>query len=872
MKALLSRLRATVYSAVFSCTLVSLGLLTNEGASAQSIRADSILTSPGAVTTTDNENFSITGGTQLGSSLFHGFEAFSIPTNGSAVFNNSTNVTNIFSRVTGEQASAIDGLLSVKGSNTNLFFLNPNGITFGSSAQLQIGGSFLASTAESIQFTNDVEFAASPTTLNPLLSISTPIGLQLNADSGSIEVTDSGYTPLPGVVFPNITLDSSSSLRANVGQTFALVGNEINFDGGVVAAPGGHIELGSVRDGFVKFDSSNWRFNYEEVEAFSDMDFSARSLIDTSNLLFDGTGTPYAFGLQGGSIGLRGNNLTFKEASRALIQNYSELASGDIQAIASDTLELRGEFSTGERGSSLATMNFGGGDGGDINVTSPRLLLIGDTSVGTDTFTTGTGGNVTIDASETIRFESNQAAVPDFGQINTNSFGTSAAGTLLVSTGDLVILGDGISSQAGGLGPGGLVKVNAENVTLESGANIAASTLFFGEGGDVEVTADTINLRGINPRTFLPSTITAPTTGAGDAGNVTVSARQISLSEGARIDSSALSTGSSGVVKVTASESLTVDGTLPGTDIPSLIISSANIASQGIRDFFVTIGVILPPAPSGDSGSVIIKAPNLTVTNGAQVTVRNDGTGDAGTLTADAAFVYLSDRAAITASTQQGNGGNIKIKARDGLLLRRGSRLSAEARSTGNGGNVTLSAPTIIALENSDITASAIQGDGGNVQINAGAILGTAFREQLTPESDITASSEFGASGEVKINALESDPSTGITALSETLSDSSDQIVAGCSDTSGNQFAATGRGGLPASPLHQFANNRPWMDLRDTEHLELEEGGIVEAKAFSGEALVEAVNFVVEENGEMALVAPNDNARSTAVSIANCIQ
>ena len=94
------------------------------------------------------------------------------------------------------------------------------------------------------------------------------------------------------------------------------------------------------------------------------------------------------------------------------------------------------------------------------------------------------------------------------------------------------------------------------------------------------------------------------------------------------------------------------------------------------------------------------------------------------------------------------------------------------ARATG--GNITLTTPVVVALENSDITASAIQGSGGNIQINAGAILGTTFREVLTPESDITASSEFGVSGEVEINSIEGDPSSGTVSLPEEVADSSE--------------------------------------------------------------------------------------------------
>lgn len=49
-------------------------------------------------------------------------------------------INNILSRVVGGDASIIDGLLQVTGSNANLFLINPAGIIFGPESQVIVPG------------------------------------------------------------------------------------------------------------------------------------------------------------------------------------------------------------------------------------------------------------------------------------------------------------------------------------------------------------------------------------------------------------------------------------------------------------------------------------------------------------------------------------------------------------------------------------------------------------------------------------------------------------------------------------------------------------------------------------------------------------
>ncbi|MHC5827838.1 MAG: two-partner secretion domain-containing protein, partial [Nostoc sp.] len=125
------------------------------------------ITSDGTTKTTVNQsanNFTILNGIEKGNNLFHSFSNFSVPTGGSARFDliNTPNISTIFSRVTGGNVSNIDGLIQTINSKNpvSLLLINPSGIIFGANAQLNIGGSFIGTTANSIKFVDGVEFSA----------------------------------------------------------------------------------------------------------------------------------------------------------------------------------------------------------------------------------------------------------------------------------------------------------------------------------------------------------------------------------------------------------------------------------------------------------------------------------------------------------------------------------------------------------------------------------------------------------------------------------------------------------------------------------------------------------------------------------------
>ncbi|NEO74254.1 filamentous hemagglutinin N-terminal domain-containing protein, partial [Moorena sp. SIO3H5] len=167
----------------------------------------------------------IEGGATRGDNLFHSFSDFNVGDLQRVYFANPAGINNILSRVTGSNISKIFGTLGVDGS-ANLFLLNPNGIVFGANSQLDVAGSFVGSTANSIVFGNGTEFSATNPEEPPLLTINITPGLQY------------GQNPPQPIV-------NAGNLAVGEGQNLTLVGGSV-INTGQILAPGGEINLVAV--------------------------------------------------------------------------------------------------------------------------------------------------------------------------------------------------------------------------------------------------------------------------------------------------------------------------------------------------------------------------------------------------------------------------------------------------------------------------------------------------------------------------------------------------------------------------------------------------------------------------------------------------
>jgi len=337
----------------------------------------------------------------------------------------------------------------------------------------------------------------------------------------------------------------------------------------------------------------------------------------------------------GGTIDISTKSLLIQDGASIAARAYGSGKEGFLNVNASDSIKLSG-FSpkliflgiSGIRASSLGTVNFGFGGGGDVNLLTKSLTVEGGARVGTATYTTATGGNLTINA-------------PKFTQI------IGAAASQIPSA---------ISTTTFGLGHGGNLTLSTEILTAVDGGSISSLTLGSGVGGNVIVNvSDSINLTGILQTNFSPSVLETGAFSSGNAGNLTISTSRLVVQAGGRVDAATLASGKAGNITINAFDSIEVSGKVKDSVNPSLIDSSASILDEKLQELYN-----LPSKPNGNPGDITINTGRLSVTNGGLVSVQNQGLGtNAGTLRVNANSINLDNQGGITASTVNGIGGDI---------------------------------------------------------------------------------------------------------------------------------------------------------------------------------------------------------------------
>jgi filamentous hemagglutinin family protein len=740
----------------------------------------------------------IQGGARRGANLFHSFSEFNISDGQRIDFANPAGVNRILARVTGGMRSDILGTLGVLG-NADLFLINPNGILFGPNARLEIGGSLVVSSAEAVVFPNQASFSASNPQAPPLLTISVPIGLQFGANPGRLTIQGTGHN-LSYNPDTDTRRVNTPGLQVGFGLTLALIGGQMELQGASLRAESGQIALGSVaQPGLVNFSptSQGYEFDYGAIGQFGVMELRDRSVADVS-------------GATGGAIQVQGGQVILSNGSALLSITQGGGKGGTLSINATDSLDLLGDSVDRPEpyASSITSESQGTGVSGDVVINTRRITMLDGGLVTTYNFGGG-GGNITVNAVESVDLIGSGFQDSGF-YAGTLSDGNS--GNLSITTDQLLLNSAALFTSTYGGGNGGNLTITASKITVLN-TQVESSTFAGGRAGDVTLRAtDSIELRGTpDPNGDNPGGVFAQTNfpATGNGGRMLIETGRLSISDGSNIQVATFGEGNAGSLIIRAREiELFNSPSFQNQFDPS--ITSINAGSK--------IDINVPNPPSGNGGNLEIYTDRLSLRNNTRISNFSRGTGQAGDLLISARRVELNDRSTITTDTRSTNGGNITIQNADLVLLQNGSKItttSGTANAGGNGGNIDINAHFIVAVlnEDSDITANAFSGRGGNITITTQGIFGIAFRPRLTPLSDITASSEFGISGIVTINAPDIDPTKGTVALPTTLS--MPPLVQGCyaPNSQNSRFVITGRGGIRANPISPLTADTIWQDL-----------------------------------------------------------
>ncbi|WP_414586450.1 filamentous hemagglutinin N-terminal domain-containing protein [Scytonema sp. PCC 10023] len=717
----------------------------------------------------NGNTFNITGGTQAGGNLFHSFKDFSVPTGGEAFFNNAVDIGNIISRVTGGSVSNIDGLIRTLG-RANLFLMNPNGIVFGQNAQLNIGGSFFASTASSLKFADGTEFRTDGTQTAPLLTISVPIGLQFGANPGSITNSSRAANSSGEIV----------GLSVEPGATLGLVGGEVAVAGGHLTSLGGRVELGSVgANNTVSLTSTNpgWLLGYQGITNFQNV-----RLTDAANIAVNGDGR--------GSIAMNGNNIDILSKSKITAGinggfQFSGTQAGEI------ALNASGKVTVSD-GATITAHSFGQGNAGNIGMTAADAISISDagTGMGSQVFpgAVGSSGTITlkapnltvsdgatIDASlqgtgngGKIAIDAGRVSVSNGATIVANTFAQGNAGNIGMTASDAISItgkNTAVGSQVLGNAKGnaGAITLNAPKVTVSNGANILANTSGQGNAGNIGMTATdaisidgkdtgvgsqvlttgavgnggTISLKAPNVIVSNGGVVVANLEGTGEGGKIAIDAAKVSLLNGATIGANTSGGGNAGSIGIIATDAISIDG-----------------KDTGVGSQVLTTGAV------GNGGTISLNAPKVTVSGGATIVTNTESQGNAGSIGITATDVISIDGKDAGVGTQvlptaKGNGGTIILNA-PRVSLSNGGTIIAHTNGQGNAGTVTVNANQVFLDgqasngDSSGIGSAAFElarGNGGQIIINTGSM------DVTNTASLIVSSFGQGDPGSLTINA-----------------------------------------------------------------------------------------------------------------------
>lgn len=647
-------------------------------------------------------------------------------------------------------------------------------VTASGDVTIQDGGGIISDTWENGN-AGSVSLDADTLTIDGMGS-SLFTGIGTNAKSGS--TGDAGFLFLS--ITNAITMDDGAQISSNTNGAgdagyIGVDAASLDADGGSSSQLTGIITLADTASsgdaGYLDIDIDDIRLTNGAV-----ISSDTRSSGDAGYVDVDAV-----------NVYVEGENI-FGDAGGITSNTRGTGTAGGVSLTVDDTLTLIG-------GGVVSSDNWSNGDAGAV-VVSAGNIFIDDrgssstwTGISSDTVgTTGDAGYVSVTASGNVNLVND-------GAISSATYGTGDAGYVEVSAGNLSLRDGaaiGSDNTSTGTGDAGYVNVSASNITIDASngdwTGISSDAVgAVGDAGDVAVSAS-------NTLSMLNGgVISSDTYDSGIAGDVTVNAGTINMQSGSDISAQARtgSSGQTGNVNVTATNQLLMSG-----DAEISIANRATVATPSL----------LTPT------TLTVTAPSITLDN-ADITARSTGNVDASNIIVNAGnSLIMRAVSGITTSANDGNGGAISIVSGNLVRLNDSQISTSVTGLTGDGGNINLSADTLI-LNTGFIQANtaAANASGGDVSINVDTLLASlntlhvggrnafTFQPGVPGFNVIQAAAPTGVSGVVSISTPLVDLSASLRGLNAALVDSGGLGRSPCAVGGGSSLAAAGHGGLPPS-------------------------------------------------------------------------
>ncbi len=595
--------------------------------------------------------YDITSESTEGENIFFSFDQFSIGEGEVANFINpdKLSVNNIISRVTGEASVIHGGINSREYGEANFFFINPNGITFGEGATLNVGGSFHASTTDRVVFKDGAVFSA---------DLSSPVTLS-SSEPASFGFLDSSVEAIKV---------ENAELKLDSGKVLSLVGGDIEIDGGKLIVTDGQIKIEA--QSLLMNNQSLFKSSLEEGDAKEE---GGAKSIEKNGIVLN---LVDYLELQGGSKITSETSLEAAHSGNIFIT----IENGEV-TISGESIDPFFNINTSSQISSSAS---NGGVAGDISISSSKLELTdGGTikagSSGDSETNKSKAGNITLTADELI--------IDQGGQILNRTSGNGAGGVVTISTNVINISGENpvIQSETAGSGNAGniVIRPKENDLIIKGNGTISADSNSYatGNAGNIDIDTaggDLLITDGIN--------ISAKTSSQGLGGSITINGENVDITNGASL---------------TAESLFEQEESLPADSGNSGLGKSGNISVTANERLVIDNSIINLETKGADAGNIVIRAGRLfRMDNQAEITTSVVGKGDGGDIRInekiDSNIVILSDTSTIKANAHEGTGGNIDIKAYSHIISS-DSEIKASAGPAGIDGLVTVTTPDVDA-------------------------------------------------------------------------------------------------------------------------------------------------------------------------------